>query len=164
MPTETLGAALEREHREIDAALDDYAASIAAGEPRSEPLLAAIGALRRHIYLEEAMLFPALRAGGFVAPVFVMVREHAQIWRAMDELEAGADGSRTPEDLLDVCRVLAEQLEAHNTKEEAILYPRAEDVLTAEGNSELHAFIAAGAMPEGWVCEGMASGGARFVP
>lgn len=154
MATETLGAALEREHHEIDAALDEYAAGIAAGTPRSEPLIAAIGALRRHIYLEEAMLFPALRDAGFVAPVFVMLREHGLIWRAMDELEAGAGGSVPAEELLDVCRVLADQLEAHNTKEEAILYPRAEDVLTAEGNVDLHAFIATGAMPEGWVCEG----------
>ena len=57
----TLGAALEREHREIDQAIESYISGSTAGENPAEPSVVAIRALRRHIYLEEAFLFPALR-------------------------------------------------------------------------------------------------------
>ena len=44
--------------------------------------------LRRHIYLEEEFLFPPLRAAGMMAPLFVMVRQHGELWDAMRALDA----------------------------------------------------------------------------
>lgn len=84
----TLGAVLEREHREIDQAIESYISGSTAGENPAEPLVVAIRALRRHIYLEEAFLFPPLRDAGLIAPVFVMLREHGQMWKTMDALES----------------------------------------------------------------------------
>jgi regulator of cell morphogenesis and NO signaling len=63
-----LGTALEHEHREIDAGIDAFRAAAADGESETEPdgavssLQRAIDALRRHIYLEEEFLFPAMQA------------------------------------------------------------------------------------------------------
>jgi len=85
MGTESLAAALEREHHEIDEGTAAFAAS-----PRNpQPLARAIRALRRHIYLEEEFLFPLLGEAepALRAPVFVMLREHAQIWNTLDALE-----------------------------------------------------------------------------
>ena len=84
---ETLTAALEREHQEIDAGLEAFADGLESGELRGADLDRAADALRRHIYLEEEFLFPPLRAAGMVPPVLVMLREHGEIWRTLDALE-----------------------------------------------------------------------------
>ena len=154
MPNGILGAALEREHREIDAGLEAFADGLAGGESRAEPLLAAIGALKRHIYIEEELVFPSLRKGGMMAPVFVMLREHGEIWRALDALEGDLSGGAATAAMAQVCQQLAGQLEAHNMKEEAILYPRTDDALTASEGGEVGEFLETGLMPEGWVCSG----------
>lgn len=152
MTEQPLAAALEREHREIDSGIEAYTAS--AGGNDTSPLLRSMAGLRRHIYLEETFLFPPLRAGGLMMPIMVMLREHGELWRSMDALdELIADGAE-PAALIAACRELLAQLDKHNMKEEPIIYPRADDGLSPEAAEELAAFIEAGRMPDGWVCEG----------
>jgi iron-sulfur cluster repair protein YtfE (RIC family) len=145
---ETLAVALEREHREIDGGIEAFLDGSADG---AEALSRATRALRRHIYLEEAFLFPPLREAGMVAPIFVMLREHGELWRTMEEIEREEAGSDA---LRGLCRQLLAQLEKHNSKEEPILYPHADSVLTASAGAELRAFLQTGGMPGGWVCSG----------
>jgi regulator of cell morphogenesis and NO signaling len=146
MGTESLAAALEREHQEIDAGIAAFSAS--PGDPR--PLPRAIGALRRHIYLEEEFLFPLLGEAdpALRAPVFVMLREHAQIWATLDTLER----EPAPGTALVLCRQLTVRLLHHNLKEEKVLYPRADDALPPAAAGRLRAFLGSGELPEGWVC------------
>jgi regulator of cell morphogenesis and NO signaling len=146
METESLAAALEREHHEIDAGIAAFTAS--PGNP--QPLIRAIQALRRHIYLEEECLFPLLGEAepALRAPVFVMLREHAPIWAALDTLER----EPAPGTALVLCRQLAVRLLHHNLKEEKILYPRADDALPPAAAGRLRAFLGSGELPEGWVC------------
>ncbi len=148
MGTESLAAALEREHQEIDAGIAAFIASPA--DP--QPLARAIRALRRHIYLEEEFLFPLLGEAepALRAPVFVMLREHAQIWAVLETLE-GRSGATAGIDLA-LCRRLASQLLHHNLKEEKVLYPRADDVLSPAAAGRLQAFLGSGELPEGWAC------------
>jgi regulator of cell morphogenesis and NO signaling len=148
----TLEAALEREHREIDAGLEAFASGLPGGEGQLAPLMGASSALRRHIYLEEEWLFPALREAGMVAPVFVMLREHGEIWRALDELERQSNEGAPGIALLEKYRELAAVLEAHNAKEEQILYSQADRVMPAPASAELTQFFKSGQMPDGWVC------------
>ena len=61
MESETLGAALEREHREIDGGIEAFIEGLPEGKDQTEPLLRSVNGLRRHIYLEEEFLFPPLR-------------------------------------------------------------------------------------------------------
>lgn len=148
METGSLAAALEREHHEID---EQIAAFTAAPGDR-QPLTRTIRALRRHIYLEEEFLFPLLREAepGLAARVFVMLREHAQIWGTLDSLERADDcGTGTG---LALCKRLAVQLLHHNLKEEKILYPRADEALPAAAAGWLRAFLSSGDLPGGWVC------------
>lgn len=152
MTTNPLAVALEREHAEVDAGLEEFAAGLASGDLRAEPLHAAATALRRHIYLEEEMLFPSLSQTGAVAAVFVMLREHGDIWRSLDELEAQVAQSGTSDEMRDVAQRLAAQLEAHNLKEERVLYPQADTMLAPEVREKLATFLESGRMPEGWVC------------
>ncbi|HEY2878425.1 hypothetical protein [Nocardioides sp.] len=44
------------------------------------------------------------------------------------------------------------KLEQHNSKEEPIIYPRADSALTEEASVELAAFLRSGNLPDGWVC------------
>ncbi len=142
----SLAVALEREHHEIDSGI----AAFTAAPWDRQPLGHAIGALRRHIYLEEEFLFPLLREAesGLAAPVFVMLREHAQIWATLDSLERDLDAGTG----LALCRRLTVQLLHHNLKEEKILYPRADDALSPTAASRLRAFLRSGELPGGWVC------------
>ncbi len=147
MRTGSLAAALEREHREIDDGIAAFA--VAAGD--REPLARAISALRRHIYLEEEILFPLLYQAepALAAPVFVMLREHAQIWTLLNSLEHDPGGDATGPARI---RQLTSHLLHHNLKEERILYPRADEALPAKEAGQLRAFLDSGELPAGWVC------------
>lgn len=155
--------ALTREHHEIDAGIEAFVASVGAEAQRTEvtewaaPLLSAMTALRRHIYLEEAFVFPPIRQGGLMMPIMVMLREHGELWRAMDELaellESAADDAVRHEELVDRCSAMLDLLDAHNSKEEPIIYPHADVDLSAAARAELHDFLRRGSMPAGWVCE-----------
>ena len=109
-------------------------------------------ALRRHIFLKEEFLFPPLREAGMVAPIFVMLREHGEIWDTLDAIEArlragGGDGP-----LAASCETLLAELERHNAKEEPIVYPQADAVLTADASGGLREFLATGRIADDWVC------------
>lgn len=149
----TLATALEREHREIDGGIEAYTAGLAERKNDTAPLLRAMDGLRRHIYLEEAFLFPPLRAGGLMVQLFVMVREHGDLWKTMEALDASLAADEASDALLELCTTLLAQLDKHNTKEEPIIYPQADAVLSEEASAQLKAFLDSGRMPEGWVCQ-----------
>jgi hemerythrin-like domain-containing protein len=151
MGTETLAAALELEHREIDQGIESYLSS-SDGEARMRSLADAMRALRRHIFLEEEFLFPPLRVAGFIAPIFVMLREHGELWRTMESIERELAADPADSLVAGRCKWLLAQLEKHNSKEEPILYPHADTVLGAPTSLKLRAFLESGRMPDDWVC------------
>lgn len=154
MAEETLAGALEREHHEIDAGIGEFVAGLESGNVATEPMTRAMTGLRRHIYLEEEFLFPPMRSGGLMAAIFVMVREHGQMWRLMDALDRQLTDGSDPAAVLDTCQQLIGELTAHNPKEEQIIYPQADGALNGAASEELKAFLGSGAMPDGWVCKG----------
>jgi hemerythrin-like domain-containing protein len=149
----TLSAALEREHREIDAGVDAFRAGLARGEATAEPLLQALAALRRHIYLEEEFVFPPLRAAGMVPPIFVMLREHGELWTTMDTLEGQLAQDPAGDAATATCQMLTVQLQTHNDKEEPIIYPEVDAKLEPQVQEQLRSFLESGTMPDGWVAE-----------
>ena len=155
MSIDTLGEALEREHREIDEGIETFLTDPRGYEHGIAALRRAIEALRRHIFLEEEFLFPPLRDAGMIAPVLVMLREHGDLWTAMDALEAALAPGAEHAPASDACRDLLARLDRHNTKEEAVLYPRAETALAGPAAERLSALLETGRTPEGWVCAGV---------
>ncbi len=147
MEIESLAETLEREHHEVDAGI----AAFTAGSPAMDRdrLVRAICALRRHIYLEEEYVFPLLYQAdrALVAPLSVMLREHAQLWETLAVLEAEPDARAA----LAHCRRLTSQLLHHNLKEEKIIYPRTGDLPPAAAD-RLRAVLATAGLPDGWVC------------
>jgi|SRR5579875_1970389 len=152
MDSETLQAALEREHREIDAGIEAFSSGQAQGASAIESLTDAIRALRRHIYLEEEFLFPPMR-DELAIPIGVMLREHGEIWRTLDALEDQLRKNGATTTVLDISRELLSQLGRHNAKEEPIFYTQADSSLTPSAAARLRAFLDTGQMPDGWVCE-----------
>lgn len=148
-----LSTLLEREHEEIDGGIEEYADALADGATDPAPLLHAMAALRRHIYLEEEFVFPPLKAAGLMMPIFVMLREHGAIWDAMAVLDEQLTSEADPAALGNACRELLGQLDAHNAKEEPIIYPRADAELSDDATARLRTFLEQGATPEGWRCE-----------
>ena len=153
MTSLTLSAELTREHREIDDAIEAFIEKLDCGSVQRELMTDTLEALRRHIYLEEEFLFPPMREAGYVAPIFVMLREHGELWRTMGSIERGLSGEKTGAEV-PACEQLLAQLERHNSKEEPILYPRADEVLGGRASAELREFLRDGRLPDGWVCSG----------
>lgn len=152
MGEEALSVVLEREHHEVDDGIEAFVASYVSGDASPDAFERAADLLRRHIYLEEIQLFPPLRAGGLMAPVFVMLREHGELWATLEQVQqAIAAGDRPLVEQL--CKNLLAQLANHNGKEEPILYPQIDALLDAGATAEALEFLRSGTMPDGWVCE-----------
>lgn len=156
---ERVADALEREHRAIDAGIAEFYEGLANEELRIEGLSTASQALRRHIFIEEELLFPPLRAAGLYAPVTVMLREHAEIWSLLDELDRPLGASGCGDVLAELCADLERVLEKHNMKEEQILYPQADAIVDAEVKRDVLDQLDRGQLPEGWVCQALSSSG-----
>ncbi|GAB3797404.1 hemerythrin domain-containing protein [Humibacter antri] len=154
VPRITLGAALEAEHREIDGGIERFLDTLRRGAPDTESLIRAMGGLRRHIYLEETFLFPPLKEVGMTMPVFVMLREHGELWLAMDGIEAQLTDGAELEAVGRSALELLSLLDKHNSKEEPIIYTKADEVLDGDASAELRIYLTDGALPDGWVCSG----------
>lgn len=149
MEQQTLGAALEAEHREIDGGIEAYLAANGADQDQAKTLVRSLAGLRRHIYLEEEFLFPPLKRNGLMGPIFAMEREHVQLWNTMagidGSIERGdAPGTRT------ACIALLALLDKHNTMEEKVIYSQADGLLDESASSTLGAFLGSGILPADW--------------
>ncbi len=99
--------------------------------------------LRRHITIEEELLFPLFeRRSGIppgAGPTEVMRAEHREILRLLDEiLRSIGDPAKLPDEKR---ATFHEILEEHHQKEEGMLYPALDEVLTPEEGDALVAKI-----------------------
>ncbi len=122
---------LQGDHRRLDAILEEV--KIEARQGRFTQAKAAFGTftcgLKRHIAMEEQILFPAFEAatGQRQGPTMVMRMEHVEIQRFLEEAEAalaGSNAARFDSAAGGLLAVLGE----HNMKEEHILYPTCDQV------------------------------------
>lgn len=150
----SVGEILERDHHRIDGYFETFAASL-SGEGPIDASAFATGAagLRHHIYVEEVLHFPAMKAGGLMGPVFVMLREHGELWDHMDRIAAQLGDGAAAADVEESWKKLEAGLEAHNEKEEKILYPAGNDLLDESLSEEIKETLASPDIPEGWTCE-----------
>lgn len=152
MDDTTLTALMEKEHREIDKAIEHFVEGLAKNEVRHKDLDRADDLLKRHIYIEEALMFPSLRRTGMLAPILVMEREHGEIWRTLDAIHLEVGPGTAAESVPDRCHQLLHQLDGHNQKEEPIIYPKVDELLDDTTKGTVRDFIHSGTTPSGWVC------------
>lgn len=152
MPYHPVAETLTREHREIDAAIEAFVADVEAGRISPGAIRSALDTLRRHIWLEEELLFPPIQTAGLAMPVHVMLLEHGQLWRLMDTLEELADEG-DEQGILSTCQDLLTLLERHNMKEEPVIYGRVPTDFSPEELDALDGALAPESrMPAGWTC------------
>ena len=114
------------DHRRLDAILREAARLAHAGSFAAalESFAEFRCGLERHIEMEEQILFPAFeRVTGMTGgPIAVMHREHLEIRRLLDVIGASLRAENFA-GLLEAVREFATVIEAHNEKEEDVLYP-----------------------------------------
>ena len=128
-----LAAFFEQDHRDCDArwvdveelldTLDVEAARLAWQKFNA--------GMRRHIAMEEEVLFPALESAtsmGGSGPTAMMRMEHQQMRGLLDQIESAME-SGDAEQAMDIGDTLLMLVQQHNIKEEGVLYPMAENVL-----------------------------------
>ena len=148
----TVSSLLERDHRLIDEGVAAFVDAARFGELRTDLLAPAATGLRLHIYLEEEFLFPPLRTAGLIPPVLVMLREHGEIWGGLDQLDRALEAGVEPDRVLQICNQVEDVLAQHNAKEERILYPAADQVITDDVVEQIRTGLD-DTLPQGWVCE-----------
>ncbi len=124
------------DHRRCDGKWAEVEAAAQAGDvdAEKESWRAFQGELLRHLRMEEEVMFPAFeQATGMTGggPTFVMRSEHEQMRGLLEQMGAAADGDDYDE-LVDLGDTLLMLIQQHNQKEEHMLYPMAEQALTAD--------------------------------
>ncbi|WHZ12130.1 MAG: hypothetical protein OJF60_002571 [Burkholderiaceae bacterium] len=139
---------LESQHHRIDQGIE----RVLDGTGHLSALTESLALLLRHLYAEEEILFPQLEASGLTMPVFVMKREHGQMWPLVHELTAACQSAGPVDTLQETCRELLELLQIHNPKEEQIVYAAADRLAAGADHGSLADALEAARPPDGWAC------------
>jgi hemerythrin-like domain-containing protein len=140
----TITAALTAEHRQGDRF---FAAAMQAAEQadwlachRQFDLF--LQALKRHMKIEEEMLFPAFEraTGVHDGPTSVMRREHQEMLAMLGEI-ATAIAARSTVDIRAAMQSFAGRMAAHSAKEERVLYPMCDEMLPDLNGEKLQELI-----------------------
>ncbi len=91
--------------------------------------------LKRHIYLEEEVLFPKL---GIDPTVLELMYQHVAMWNLMSRVEESTED----EEYFKSVSLISSLLKVHNAIEESTVYPELEKLGLDDVNEE---------MPEGWI-------------
>ncbi len=90
---------------------------------------------------EEGILFPALVKAGIPekgGPIGVMLSEHVEGRELIKEMEAAVSGKEDHERFTLAAKQYSSLLQAHIEKENSVLFPSAESVLTAAQWDQIH--------------------------
>lgn len=135
----------EQDHRDCDARWIDVEELLDAGD--IELAQAAWqkydASMRRHLAMEDEVLFPAFEARSDAtgeSPVAALKLEHEQMEGLLDQIAEAIDAADT-ELAIDLGDTLLMLVQQHNAREEDMLYPEAEKLLTGEWD-ELSAALA----------------------
>ena len=90
-------------------------------------------AMARHLAMEEEVLFPAFeaRTGNSMGPTQVMRMEHAQMRSLLQDM-ASAVSASNQNGFLGLSETLNMLMQQHNLKEENMLYPMSDQVLSGD--------------------------------
>lgn len=128
-----LTAFFEQDHRDCDARWADVeelldARDVDAARPAWQKFDTG---MRRHIAMEEEVLFPAFESAARMAgggPTAVMRLEHQQMRDLLDQIESAMEAGDS-EQAMDIGDTLLMLIQQHTIKEEGMLYPMAENLL-----------------------------------
>jgi hemerythrin-like domain-containing protein len=133
---ESLSGFFEQDHRDCDARWVDVeelldASDIEAARVAWQKYEAS---MQRHIAMEEEVIFPAFDAKsgmGGGGPVAVMKMEHQQMRGLLEQIGEAIEAGKG-QLALDIGDTLLMLIQQHNVKEEGMLYPMAENLLSGD--------------------------------
>lgn len=135
--TSDLNAFFSKDHRDCDALWGKVEAAADGGDVAAAKVAfqAFDKAMRRHLAMEEEVMFPAFEgAGGMPSgcgPTAVMRVEHEQMRGVLDVIGDAIEAGNLDE-AVDQGDTLLMLIQQHNMKEEGVLYPMARQQLAAE--------------------------------
>lgn len=142
-------ALLTEQHHIIDAGIE----GLVDGSGSRQELADAIYLLRRHIYVEEEYLFPALaKKARFSMALAQMKYEHGDMWPHLEKAVALLQDNAPLDDLFEPAKELMELLQVHNLKEEEALYSTADLYVEDDNNPPLADLFESNDIPDGWQC------------
>ena len=131
-----LASFFTQDHQDCDARWAELEDQLAGADEATGQALWQVfdSSMRRHLAMEEDILFPAFdsrsgMAGG--GPTAMMRMEHMQMRGLLDQIGASMAAGDT-EEALDVGDTLLMLIQQHNIKEEGMLYPMAQNMLSGE--------------------------------
>ncbi len=133
-PRRTVTEYLQTDHRRLDGIMNRFQEAVKAGrwEDASRDFREFNLGLRRHIQTEEEVLFPVFEEKTGMhdsGPTFVMRMEHTEIKETLDKILKGTD-AKDSKTVSDSTYALTNILGDHNMKEEHILYPESDGILS----------------------------------
>lgn len=137
---------LQTDHRRLDGLWEEYQRGLRSGnlaEAQTRFAEFALG-LRRHIRMEENVLFPAFeeRSGmRGMGPTAVMRSEHREIQALLEgimgALAGAGDSAAAPRAVQEQAEALYALLQSHDDKEESVLYPMSDRMLGERERDDL---------------------------
>lgn len=140
---------LTAQHRLIETGIS----GLVDGSGSRQELTVAVQLLARHIYVEEAFLFPAIEREERRWMALARMRyDHGDMWphieSALRLLAAKAD----LDDLLPDCETMLRQLHDHDAKEEEAIYTAVDRYHVDAGHPPLESLFDTRELPAGWRC------------
>lgn len=140
----TITAVLTADHRHEDRL---FAAATQAAEQVDwfachQQFNAFLRALKRHMKIEEEVLFPAFEqaTGMSSGPTWVMRQEHQQMLAMLDEI-AAAIAAHNAENFRALAQSFEGLMAAHSAKEEHVLYPLCDEALPDRSGEKLQELV-----------------------
>lgn len=128
-------------------------AGLVDGSGSRAELTAAVYLLRRHIYVEEAFLFPVLEAddGRWMA-LARMRYEHGDMWPHIESALALLAAHADLDDLLPASQAMQRMLHDHDRKEEEAIYSVADRYHPDATHPPFASLFQSSDIPDGWKC------------
>ncbi len=123
------------------------------GSGSREELSEAVYLLRRHIYVEEAFLFPIIKQdqGRWMA-LAQMQSDHGDMWPHIESAIYLLQANAPLDDLFPAAQAMLKLLEVHDQREETAIYSVADRYVADANYPSLESLFAATEIPPGWRC------------
>lgn len=140
---------LTGQHRSMELGI----AGLVDGSGSREELADAVHLLRRHIYVEEAFLFPVIETDGHRAMALAQMRyEHGDMWPHIEFAIALLAAHADLDDLLPASEAMLNLLHVHDRKEEEAIYSVADRYPCDATQPSFTELFGTSDIPRGWKC------------
>ncbi len=123
------------------------------GSGSRQELSEAVYLLRRHIYVEEAFLFPVIdQDQGRWMALAQMQSDHGAMWPHIESAITLLQANALLDNLVPAAQAMLKLLEGHDSREELAIYSVGDRYVTDANHPPLETLFATTEIPPGWRC------------